>query len=83
MLLGLNDADCVAAGVRYEELRSEAGRRRSAGNRGAHAPARSRGFAAARRGIGTLMARMGMRLRGTPGAGGATAAPPAALGAAR
>ena len=80
---GLNAADCQAAGARYEDLRSQADRFRSAGNLDADAPARSRGFAAARHGIGTLMARMGMRLRGRPEAGGTTAAPPAALRSAR
>ena len=64
MMLGLNAADCQAAGARYEELRSEADRFRSAGSRGADAPAPSRGIGAARSGIGMLLARTRVRLHG-------------------
>ncbi len=83
MMLGLSEAGCMAAGVRHEELRSEAGRRRSAGNRAADCPARSRGFGSAGHGIGALVARIGMRSRRAPEASSTTAAPPAALGTAR
>ena len=83
MMLGLSEADCLAAGVRHEELRSEAGRRRSAGNRAADLPARTRGFGSAGHGIAALMALVGARPQGTPQASRTTAAPPAALGTAR
>ena len=83
MMLGLSEADCAAAGARREELRSEAGRRRSAGNRAADRPARSPGFGSAGHGIAALVARTGMRPRRPPEASSTTAAPPAALGTAR
>jgi len=76
MILGLNDADCLAAAMRHDDLRSAAERNRSAANRGIDQPARSRGFAA-------LIARFGPRPRVTPEASGAAAAPSAALGSAR
>ena len=79
MMLGLNAADCQAAGARYEDLRSQADRFRSAGNRGADAPARSRGFGAARLGVGTMVARLGPRPRVAPEA----RKTPAVVGAAR
>ena len=74
MILGLNDADCLAAGMRSEDLRSAADRFRSAGSRGVDRPARARGIAAARHGLSTLMVRLGARPRVTP---------PAALGTTR
>ena len=83
MMLGLNDADCQAAGARYKDLRSQADRFRSAGSRAVDAPAPSRAFAAARHGIGTLIARLGPRPQTVPEASGAAVAPPAALGSAR
>ena len=66
MMLGLNAADCLAAGARYEDLRSQADRFRSAGSRGVGRPAPSRGIGAARHGIGTLLARIGPRPRVAP-----------------
>ncbi len=83
MFPGLNDADCLAAGMRHGDLRSAAGRFRSTGGCGADRPARSRGFGAARRGVGTLVARRGMRLRGAHGTAGPAAGPPSALRPAR
>ena len=83
MMLGLNDADCLAAGGRHAELLDTAGRRRSVGNSGTGRPDRWRGFEAARRGVGTLVARIGQRPQDTPEPGGTTAVPPAALGTAR
>ena len=83
MFPGLNDADCLAAGMRHGDLRSAADRFRATGGRGADRPARSRGFGAAGHGIGALVARMGMRPRRAPEASSTTAAPPAAMGTAR
>ena len=82
-MLGLNEADREAAGTRYEELRSAADRFRSAGNRGADAPARLRGFGAARHGFGRLVARIGSRPLATLEASGTAATPPSAFGSAR
>ena len=68
MMLGLNEADGLAAGMRHEELRSEAGRYRSAGNLCADRPARWRGFAALSQGVGLLLLRMQTWLQGAPAA---------------
>jgi len=83
MMLGLNAADCLAAGARHQDLRREADRNRAARDHDADAPGRSRGVGAARHGIGAVMARFGARPQGVPQAGSTTAAPPAALGTAR
>ena len=83
MMLGLTDTDCTAAGMRFGDLRSAADRDRAGRNLDANAPARSRGFGAARRGIGTLVARLGPRPRVAPETSEAVAAPPAALGSTR
>ena len=83
MFPGLNDADCLAAGMRHGELLAEATRNRSAGGRNLDHPARTRGFGAARNGIGTLIAGLVTRPLGTPEAGGTTGAPPTALGSTR